>query len=161
MTVAAKIGGIAGLPVAEQLLPTQHIEDLKLDLELIAGRLHHPTDHQSLAALDLPVAEVDLRARRGPLQHVLAIHGRKPAGAGKISGHDGRSILRRRTRISPAKGHHGNRHRLVHAGGDLDLQLGTRVQPRSSARQNSDSTLPVESAHEVLNPEFQTAILAV
>ncbi len=111
--------------------------------------------------LDLPVTEVDFLARRGPLQHVLALHGRKPAGAGKISGHDGRSVLRRRTCIGPAKGHHGNRYRLVHAGGDLDLQLGAESSRNQQQGNQCDCAVQTGSAHEVPDPKFQPAILRV
>jgi hypothetical protein len=155
MTAAAKIRGIAGLPVGEQLLATQHIKDLKLDLELVAGRLHHPTDHQRLQR----PGSSSHRSRLPCPWWAAAACPCGPWGQSGRSGQDRRPRWPRRPGaaghrcIGPAKGHHGNRYRLVHAGGDLDLQLGAEAGRNQQQGKQCGCAVQAGSAHEAPDPD--------
>ena len=113
--------------IADELLSTEHVEQLKLEVIRICARLGDATDNERLDAQNRPVVEIDIHAGGRPLQHVLPLRWRESSTALQIGGDNRRDVERRIRRLAvEAERHHGDRRLLADALGDANRQFGAR-----------------------------------
>src|SRR5690606_3343353 len=86
--------------VAKQLLPPEHVKQLKLNAVNVVAGLRNSTDNEGFHTEYRPVGEVHVDAAGGTLQHFLGIDRRETPAALQVGRDYSRDVKRRGSTIA-------------------------------------------------------------
>ena len=129
---APRVARIRIEPRAAQRLAGQGIDQVALDADARTLGGAGPPHQHVIDAIRVPVSRDHISRAAGLEPERAAIQGLEAAAPVQVVLHYRRKIEAAAARGS--KGHDGNRDRIGHALGDIDLQLGARTARRAQHR---------------------------